>query len=951
MDNNFIEMDCGCKFKLDKFGQPVPKKDFKDLNEKCPKTWELLSEGDVEGCFQIESYLGKKYTKKLKPQSLEHLSALVAIVRPGCLGSKLEDGVSVTDHFVERKNNREKSEAIHPALELILKQTYQLCVYQEQQIKIGQEIAGMDGATSDYYLRKCLAGDSLIYTQGGPRYIKDLCDKKVKFKILTKNNEGKLIYKNAYASYSGKQQTLIIKTNKGYNITCTENHKIYTQSGFKKAKDLTKEDFLIIPNEYQFSKNRNSDININKAKICGYFLSEGCYTKKCNPKIDNANPDIIDDIIYCLTEEFGEDSYIKNINITNNVNSIWLKNKAKQWIEKHFEKNTSEYKTINNYIMNMPTESFKAFVGAYFSGDGSVDINNNSINICISSRSKDVIYKLQSLILRYGIHGSISEKKLKYHKYNKKQYILTICNPQDISIFYKNIFKYIISKDKKERIINFINSNNTKFKNGRFLIPNNFVKVVASQYNLNKLCNHEGVDISGSIYKNNLTYEKCALLNSYIQSEIFSELLNNEYKFVKVSSIEKSIYQDTYDFHVEDQNYCFGFVNGILVHNSIGKKRADLIEEGKEIFLDGCKNTGKIDEDTAKRIFSWIEAAGRYSFNKSHSAAYGNITFLTAYNKAHFPLRFFRSSLSHAETLEEISRLAYNARQHDIYVSTPDIRLKNKDFLIRNDRIYFGLGAIKEVGESVLDQVFEVLENVDFKDVGWTELLIKYLVRIKKTGVKRMIATGCFDFYKIPRKRMLYEHENYLNLSKKEQKWIIDNLDLNCSLSDIYKKMLDFEPIDKKNKAISNKNRYNIIKGAKHLLDNPGSPLVDRVEEISNYEKSFLGIAITAHKIDAFNRNRSIYNCSEFEIIRPFDKTSIVGEISDFKRHITKNGDEMCFVSINDEFARLENLVMFPEVWQKNEGYIDKGNIVNFIGHKKDESFIVQNCIPAELKN
>lgn len=535
--NETITMDCGCKFDLDQSGQPIFNNNFKELNEKCQKTWDLLSSGNTEGVFQLETYLGKKYTKKLKPENIDHLAALIAILRPGCLNAHLDDGISVTDHFIMRKNLEEPAIPLHPALKDILYKTYYLCVYQEQQIKIGQEIAGMDGPTSDYYLRK-----------------------------------------------------------------------------------------------------------------------------------------------------------------------------------------------------------------------------------------------------------------------------------------------------------------------------------------------------------------------------------------------------------------------------AVGKKVAKLIAEGKSIFLEGCKKTGKIDENTANQVFSWIEAAGRYSFNASHSQEYARITFMTAYAKAHFPHRFYRSVLSHAKDLDEITKIAYNARENNIYVAAPDIRLKNKSFIIRNDLIYFGLESIKDVGSAEITKILDIVNNIDFLRITWSEFLTKYLIKIKKTAVKRMIAVGCFDFFNIPRRIMANEHDVFIKLSNKEQEWAINNCDLSKKIADVLQEMLDFQPENKKEKAISNKNRYTIINGLVSFLNNKTINKNDSIEEISNYEKSFLGIAITAHKVDAFNRNRSIYNCSEFDQIPPGKTTSVIGEITEIKEIITKNGDAMAFLTIEDEFARLENLVVFPQSWEKNEGYIIKGNVINFIGYKKDDGFIVDKCKPAELK-
>lgn len=98
-------------------------------------TFELLQKGDTDGVFQLESAGMKKLVKDLKPSVFEDLGALVALFRPGPLGS------GMVQDFVERKHGRQKIEYAHPLLEPILKDTYGTIVYQEQIMQIFQTLA------------------------------------------------------------------------------------------------------------------------------------------------------------------------------------------------------------------------------------------------------------------------------------------------------------------------------------------------------------------------------------------------------------------------------------------------------------------------------------------------------------------------------------------------------------------------------------------------------------------------------------------------------------------------------------------------------------------------------------------------------------------------------------------------------------------------------------------
>jgi DNA polymerase III alpha subunit len=123
-----------------------------DYNDK--KTWQLFAEGKTKGIFQLESNLGKSWSKKLQPENIEELSALIAIIRPGCLKAYV-DGKSMTQHYVDRKHGREPVTYFHESLEDILKTTYGVLIYQEQSMRIAQKIAGFNLQEADS-LRKAI---------------------------------------------------------------------------------------------------------------------------------------------------------------------------------------------------------------------------------------------------------------------------------------------------------------------------------------------------------------------------------------------------------------------------------------------------------------------------------------------------------------------------------------------------------------------------------------------------------------------------------------------------------------------------------------------------------------------------------------------------------------------------------------------------------------------------
>ncbi len=160
----YYTFECGCSFPIlfESTNGGNPALDFvteRDCNYNCPKMWELVSTGQVLGCFQIESGHARKYCKKLKPTSLDDLTALIAILRPGLIQAldPVDNKTPMADVFCKRKNGEIPIRVDFPAVESILSKTYQVLVYQEQQIKIGELLAGFSKAEADTKLRKNIA--------------------------------------------------------------------------------------------------------------------------------------------------------------------------------------------------------------------------------------------------------------------------------------------------------------------------------------------------------------------------------------------------------------------------------------------------------------------------------------------------------------------------------------------------------------------------------------------------------------------------------------------------------------------------------------------------------------------------------------------------------------------------------------------------------------------------
>jgi hypothetical protein len=108
-----------------------------------PRVYAMIGSGRTQGCFQIESKLGKDWSRGIKPTDPDEISDLIALIRPGCLES------GMTETYKEVKKGNQEVSYYHPALEPILKSTKGVLVYQEQTIRIAKDLAGFSEQEAD----------------------------------------------------------------------------------------------------------------------------------------------------------------------------------------------------------------------------------------------------------------------------------------------------------------------------------------------------------------------------------------------------------------------------------------------------------------------------------------------------------------------------------------------------------------------------------------------------------------------------------------------------------------------------------------------------------------------------------------------------------------------------------------------------------------------------------
>ena len=343
-------------------------------------------------------------------------------------------------------------------------------------------------------------------------------------------------------------------------------------------------------------------------------------------------------------------------------------------------------------------------------------------------------------------------------------------------------------------------------------------------------------------------------------------------------------------------NYSLGGAD--LLRRAMGKKKAEEMEKQKGLFLAGAKENS-LDAKKAEAVFDLMAMFAAYGFNKSHSAAYALIAYHTAYLKAHYPVEFMAALLTEdMDNTDKVIKNIAEVRAMGIEVLPPDINASIRTFTVHENSMRFGLGAVKGVGSAALESIIKERSAGSYTSLhDFCERVD--LSKVNKKVVDALIKCGAFDSLGGKRAQYMVVLENAMEIGQQVQR----------------------------EQQVGQDSLF----GMEEMVSQDGNSYgeLPDIEEWNdklrlNYEKESLGFYITGHPLARHSEEiKRFASCDIAGLVERKDKEEVrvCGIVSGIKELVTKKGDRMAFVSLEDLSGTLE-LVVFPEVFQASSEYL-----------------------------
>lgn len=362
-----------------------------------------------------------------------------------------------------------------------------------------------------------------------------------------------------------------------------------------------------------------------------------------------------------------------------------------------------------------------------------------------------------------------------------------------------------------------------------------------------------------------------------------------------------------------------------LLRRAMGKKKPEEMAKQRATFENGAKEQG-IDPELAIKIFDLVEKFAGYGFNKSHSAAYALVSYQTAWLKAHYPAQFMAATMSSdMDKTDKVVTFIEECRAMELVLVPPDVNLGSFQFSVDIDnRIIYGLGAIKGLGEGPIENIIAAR-----KEGGVFTDLFDFCSRVdprkvNKRALEALVRSGALD-------------------SIGPDTGGADGLD--------YSRAVLFNALDEAVKA-ADQQKANANAGMMDLFGevvpqaSDGDVYEDfrrtrcwSIRERLEGEKNTLGLYLTGHPIDEYADELKHLVKARIADLKPGrESQKVAGLVVAMRVMKTKRGDTMAIITLDDRSGRIE-AAMFSEAFGEHREKLAKDALLVLDGPVANDDY------------
>ncbi|MBV8884164.1 MAG: DNA polymerase III subunit alpha, partial [Chroococcidiopsidaceae cyanobacterium CP_BM_RX_35] len=337
-----------------------------------------------------------------------------------------------------------------------------------------------------------------------------------------------------------------------------------------------------------------------------------------------------------------------------------------------------------------------------------------------------------------------------------------------------------------------------------------------------------------------------------------------------------------------------------LLRRSMGKKKVSEMQKHRETFVDGAAKNG-VKKHVAEALFEQMVNFAEYCFNKSHSTAYGYVTYQTAYLKANYPVEYMAALLTaHSDDQDKVQRYISRCLSMNIQIEPPDINRSGVDFTPSEGKILFGLSAVRNVGQGAIACILSARnQGGPFKSLA--DLCERVDLRaVNRRAFEALIHCGAFDTLEPNRNQLLHDLPLVLDWAQSRAK------DRESGQGSLFDLLSSLPASDAASPAFESAPRASRV---------PDFPQPEKLR----LEKELLGFYVSDHPLKSVRKSAQVLapiDLSQLSDQREKAMVSVVVMLSSIKPLVTKKGDRMAIVQIEDLTGQAE-AVVFPRAYER----------------------------------